>query len=1501
MCKHGQSNCRGRVGCMWCGVTRVLWTSAGILGLAFGFLATTAALPTAALAAQHGTIFTKGACGPPAAQGPVKVGEVYTCQFSEGNFNLGATGDTAGDDQTITSLIDIIDKNGDNIYGPPPDFTSGNLLPLLTIAGYSGGAQCYSDTLGGTPVTVGNSGSVICLLPGGASIGQGSSVSFVRYGLYTVVAGDATPLKDQSTLVWQDLCTSGDGDCPVGNQTTSSGSQAAIVTAKISIAPDATNRVGASHTFTVTLQKDLGLGGGFVAAAGEHVDVTLTDSNGATHSAPTGTCTNAGANTDANGQCTITFTSPTTGQVTGHASSTLSVSGSVSFTVETNGVAPNSADAVKTFVDAKIAIAPDATNEVGHSHTFTVTLDKDLGNGGGFVPAAGEHVDVTLTDSDGAVHSAPTGTCTNAGANTDANGQCTITFTSPTAGKVTGHATSTLSVNTVSITVQTNGVSPNSGDAVKTFVDANIQINPPTATNPVNTNHTLTGHVNINAGDGLGFVNAPADTLITFSLQNSNGATAVFVGGVNTCTTAGGTGSCTVQITSPTTGTTSIHAATDVTVGGVPLHRETDGTGLNSVDAQKTWASVKISIAPDATNEVGASHTFTVTLQKDLGAGFVAAAGEHVDVTLTDSNGATHTAPTGTCTNGGVNTDVNGQCTITFTSNAAGKVTGHATSTLTVGSGQITVETDGTGGNSVDAVKTFVDANIQITPATATNPVDTNHTLTGHVNINAGDGLGFVNAPADTLITFSLQNSNGATAVFVGGVNTCTTVGSTGSCTVQINSPTTGTTTIHAVTDVTVLGVVLHRETDGTGSNSVDAQKTWGSVKISIAPDATNEVGASHTFTVTLQKDTGSGFVPAAGEHVDVTLTDSNGAAHTAPTGTCTNAGPNTDVNGQCTITFSSPTAGKVTGHASSTLTVGSGQITVATDGTGGSSGDAVKTFVDANIQITPAEATNPVNTNHTLTGHVNINAGDGLGFVNAPADTLITFSITGGPGSFVGASTCTTVGSTGSCTVQISSPTAGTTTIHAATDVTVGGVSLHRETDGTGLNSVDAIKHWVAPATKLTLVSQDPPNPVDPGTLVTIIVQETNTGTDTLSNVNVTGTGCTPYDPANVATLLPGDSANFTCMFSPGVDTHWTATGHGLDSQDQEVGSNCPSETECEVVEGDVTIKTTTVGCRMTGGKNNWVGDIDAQFGSDGSAGPFYTVGGQVGAPGANGCIDVPPKGQCKGDNNTCVGGPHDGEACDPDGSCPNYDKTNAPWGEWEHVHHAGQDDDNSFIEPGSFAFHAGSHSAPDAAFIQQVTCTDPGWCVQARPAPAKQIYWEGLGVFQNLNGPKHTDIPLPIFADNCPVVPYNQNKKKGDPTLHYYTAHVGDFGEPAGAFQKPVAGCSEPGGFGGDPWMFSLGNDSATCDQLTGDNVLDDVVTDVAKTAAHPLCTAQACSESDGNTGCPDWYDIEIHCTADPASPVIYHVGHFIDEGNFQLHPPVGESCNPDDTTPS
>src|SRR5262249_44267364 len=160
--------------------------------------------------------------------------------------------------------------------------------------------------------------------------------------------------------------------------------------------------------------------------------------------------------------------------------------------------------------------------------------------------------------------------------------------------------------------------------------DANIQITPANDTNPVNTPHVLTAHVNVNAGAGAGFVNAPDGTVITFAILSGPGTP----NPPTSCTTTGGTGSCTTTITSAVGGTTVVRAFTTLSVGGVPLTRATgDGKVGDSADAVKNWASAQISITPNATNEVGQPHTFTVTLMKNVGNGMVPASGEHVSVT----------------------------------------------------------------------------------------------------------------------------------------------------------------------------------------------------------------------------------------------------------------------------------------------------------------------------------------------------------------------------------------------------------------------------------------------------------------------------------------------------------------------------------------------------------------------------------------------------------------------------------------------------------------------------------------------------------------------------------------------------------------------------------------------------------------------------------------------------------------------------------------------------
>ena len=298
-----------------------------------------------------------------------------------------------------------------------------------------------------------------------------------------------------------------------------------------------------------------------------------------------------------------------------------------------------------------------------------------------------------------------------------------------------------------------------------------------------------------------------------------------------------------------------------------------------------------------------------------------------------------------------------------------------------------------------------------------------------------------------------------------------------------------------------------------------------------------------------------------------------------------------------------------------------------------------------------------------------------------------------------------------------------------------------------------------------------------------------------------------------------------------------------------------------------------------MTGG-HNFSTSVDAGV----KNGPkSYTTGGQIGAPNDSGCCEFPPKGKCVG--GTCTGGLNGGLACTSNAGCPNDSgrSSHCPWGDWEHNHHSGPDDSGNFTG-GSFAFHSGTAASPDEAFIKDIICADPGWCVQARPAPFKQLFWEGTGVFHNLKGSKGKDIPLPTF--NCPVQPTPWDRRTGG-TLHYYKAHVADFGEPGGIHQKPVpdGGCAFS-----DECTAPEPNDVVEIGDCTlGDVCEIEAEINDEKTALHPLCVAQNCAE------CPDLYEIEIHCTDDPASPVAYSVSNHITEGNFQLHPSVGDSCNP------
>jgi len=145
--------------------------------------------------------------------------------------------------------------------------------------------------------------------------------------------------------------------------------------------------------------------------------------------------------------------------------------------------------------------------------------------------------------------------------------------------------------------------------------------------------------------------------------------------------------------------------------------------------------------------------------------------------------------------------------------------------------------------------------------------------------------------------------------------------------------------------------------------------------------------------------------------------------------------------------------------------------------GIGGSETDAVKTYVDAYITITPAEATNNVGEQHTFTVTVKKDLGDGNGFVVAD-DGHVDVTLTGSGGIAdadisvdASATTCDepndNLDASGQCVVVFTSPKAGTVTGHATVTIpkAVFGTAANvvRETDGQGSNSGDAVKHFLA------------------------------------------------------------------------------------------------------------------------------------------------------------------------------------------------------------------------------------------------------------------------------------------------------------------------------------------------------------------------------------------------------------------------------------------------------
>jgi len=357
------------------------------------------------------------------------------------------------------------------------DFTVGGTLGSVTVREWMGPAVGYV-LVGASNGEGCNPADTICGFNNGAPIDGGPWPNYDRHGneiptlpknAFTEFGVDVSALEGETPCLATAMGKTRSSPSFTAELKDFAGPVAFNVCgAAIRIAPDGVNDVGDPHTFYVEVSQVL-VGRTAPAPDGTIVTVTLTDQNGGDSQVLSDTCASPGT---VGGVCSVTFVSDTAGLVVGHAAADVNISGQT-FHVETDGEGRNSGDATKRYVDAFVTIGPPFdTNGVQETHTFTTRVYQDIGDGAGFVAAPdGTLVTVTLTPSDGAIVLPLGNTCDNPGT---VGGACTTSFTSPTAGTVTGHASVTFSVEDVSITRETDGTGLNSGNAVKVFVAGSL-------------------------------------------------------------------------------------------------------------------------------------------------------------------------------------------------------------------------------------------------------------------------------------------------------------------------------------------------------------------------------------------------------------------------------------------------------------------------------------------------------------------------------------------------------------------------------------------------------------------------------------------------------------------------------------------------------------------------------------------------------------------------------------------------------------------------------------------------------------------------------------------------------------------------------------------------------------------------------------------------------------------------------------------------------------------
>ena len=774
-----------------------------------------------------------------------------------------------------------------------------------------------------------------------SSLAPGASQTLTKTG--TAVAGQYANIGTATTTYDEQTVTASDPSHYVG------------VEGYIAITPgSATNEVGDPHTFLITAYAQ------GAAPSGWSLSYQLTPTpESASLTGPTV----APDGMSATWNLTINHASPAV--FTASATVTMTFSGGTQVVRTTDGISPNSTPATKTYEyrQAKIELTPGTdTNEVGEDHVITATVRVWNGTSWVVPPDGGSVTFSIASDTTGTAAIVSTNPAPISGG----TAQVTIRATNP--GQVKVHAVADV-LGDDTVTAET-GVSPSGPDATKTyeFRQARIRLSPLADTNEVGENHTFTATVEVYVV-GTGWTPAPNGTPVTFSFV-SNPIGATFVGPTST-TTSSGQAQATIVASQP--GQVTVKA--QATVGSLTV--ETNGSGENSTPATKTYVSGYIAITPgNATNEVGDPHTFLIAAYAEGGAPSSWALSYAVAPTPGSASLSGPTvAPDG----------MSATWSLTINSAAPGVFLATATVTMTFPGGtQVVRTTNGLGGSTVPAQKTYLQARINLSPLSATNEVGDPHTLVALVETTTD---GFVWSPAAGVnVAFSIVSG---TATFVGEVNTSVT-NSAGQATTQIVSATPGTVFVQAVADLFGDGTFIRAT--GTVGNGNNAELTYVDARISVTPlESVNLVGTNHTVTALVEVNAGAGWGPAPDGTpvVFALLNNTAGAAFvTSPTTTTT--------GGQAAVTVYAENLGEVVIRATTDATI-AGLVLRRETGSGGANGpDVLKSWVRNNEPPT-AESLSLVTCRNTPL-IFSLRGSDPDLNPAAPAAHPLTFAIVGAP-----------------------------------------------------------------------------------------------------------------------------------------------------------------------------------------------------------------------------------------------------------------------------------------------------------------------------------------------------------------------------------------------------------------------------------------------------------------------------------------------------------------------